>query len=309
MAEQNTPTNPTNQPLAPDEQGTRQSQFHYYSGGEVKELTTTRISPALFWVWGIVILGAISYFLIGGALGPTFGGFKPTGNTTSNQQALRADLNSGGSVQLTSLDINQVPRPAGQNLTQAIAAGTQVYQTYCIGCHGPNQDGNGVNSLSLNPKPRNLRDAPFMQAMSYQRIWTSLHKGVYGTAMPRWENTLSAPEFKDVIVYVFSLTAPTGPSSVGSPTSGGVNQYNSGIQNIPKPITPAINGNPAAPTSTAPPSTDSGNASPMAGGRSAKPPLSLAPAAPTPGSDTPASNGNTPGPGSGGGAAGSGSTM
>ena len=159
-----------------------------------------------------------------------------------------------------------------------------MYQTYCIGCHGPNQDGNGVNASSLNPKPRNLHDAPFMQAMSYERIWTSLHKGVYGTAMPRWENTLTPEQFKDVIVYVFSLTAPTAPSPISNPTSGGVNQYNSGIQNIPKPITPPVNGNPAAPTSTAPPSSDSGTdnsvTSPVAGGRSASPPLNAQPGVP-----------------------------
>ena len=299
MAEKNNPTNPTNQPLTPDEEGTRQSQFHYYSGGEVKELEHTRISPALFWVWGIVILGGIGYFLLGGALGPKFGGFQPTGNTAANQQALRAQLNNGPGVQLTSLDMSQVPRPAGQNVPQAIDAGSQVYQTYCIGCHGPNQDGNGVNSLSLNPKPRNLRDGPFMQAMSYERIWTSLHKGVYGTAMPRWENTLTDTEFRDVIVYVFSLTAPTAPSSLANASSGGTNQYANGVQNTPKPITPAVGGNPAAPTSTAPPSTDS--SSPMSGGKSVNPPLRLAPAAPTPSGDTPAGNGGPPAPASGGG--------
>ena len=57
--------------------------------------------------------------------------------------------------------------------------------------------------------PRNLRNTAFMQAMSYQRIWTSLHKGVQGTAMPRWENTLTDDQIREVITYVLSLTAPT----------------------------------------------------------------------------------------------------
>lgn len=298
MADNITPTNPTNQPLTPEEEGTRQSQFHYYSGGEIKELSTTGVSPTLFWLWGIVIIGAICYFLFGGALGPKFGGFQPPGNTAVSRESMREDLNQGVGVQLASLNLNNLPRPAGQTVPQAIDAGSQVYQTYCIGCHGPNQDGNGVGAGSLNPKPRNLHDAPFMQAMSYERIWTSVHKGVYGTAMPRWENTLSDPQFKDVILYVLSLTSPTAPSSLSNATAGGTNQYNNGIQNTPKPITPPVNGNPAAPTNTAPPSLDGG--SPDAGGQSAKPPLRLKPAAPTPGSDTPAGNGSAPGPGTGG---------
>ena len=44
--------------------------------------------------------------------------------------------------------------------------------------------------------------------MSLQRISTSVHKGVPGTAMPRWESQLSDDQIKDVILYVFSLTAP-----------------------------------------------------------------------------------------------------
>ena len=296
-------TNPTNQPASPEEAGTRQSRFHYYSGGEVKELEHTRISPWLYGVWGIVILGAVFWFLYGGALGPNrqlgaLGrGFQPTGNTTENQEALRADISNGTAI-LTSLDINQVPRPAGQTLQQATDAGSQVYQTYCVGCHGPNQDGNGVGASALNPKPRNLRDAPFIQAMSYQRIWTSLHKGVYGTAMPRWENTLTDTEFKDVIVYVFSLTAPTTASPLKNAVSGGTSLYNSGIQNSPKPITPPVGGNPAAPTNTAPPSTSGVGTDVLAGGRNANRPLPLKPAAPTPGSNTP--SGTASGPGSGG---------
>ena len=99
-----------------------------------------------------------------------------------------------------------------------------------------------------------------MQAMSYQRITTSLHKGVPGTAMPRWENTLTDAEIGDVIAYVFSLTSPapgtaapvTGAAS--DQASGANNSYANGSQNSPKPLTPAVNGNPAADTSTAPPS-------------------------------------------------------
>ena len=317
----------------------RDNKFHYYSGGEVKELADTRPSQLLYVFYGVVIVGAIFYFLFGGALGPSHGGFKPVGGSQANLDALQTQLNQRGSasgVTYASVDLSQLPVPAGQSVTQAIGSGAQIYQSYCIGCHGPNQDGNGVNAGSLNPKPRNLRDAPFMQAMSYQRITTSLHKGVPGTAMPRWENLLTEREIGDVIAYVFSLTSPA-PGTVSAPTSavaekmgaqsGGEKSFVSGVQNSPKPITPAINGNPAAATTTAPPSQSgptpdqtsammqpsaagAGASKPLApskptsGGESVTPPFQLAPkpapAAPVaPADRTPATTATPNPPGSG----------
>lgn len=238
----------------------RDDRFHYYSGGEVKELADTHISAVYWWTVGILIVGAVLYLLFGGALGPRwkFGGYQPVGGSRSHLDAIQSQLDTRASgLSYASVDLTQLPVPQGQNIGQAIDKGSQVYQTYCIGCHGPNQDGNGVNAATLNPKPRNLRDAPFVQAMSYQRINTSIHKGVPGTAMPRWENTLTETEIKDVIAYVFSLTSPT-PATTGQGQStgqaGGTKSYVGGSQNSPKPITPAVGGNPTAATTTAPPS-------------------------------------------------------
>ncbi len=250
----------TPDPAAQQREQQRASKFHYYSGGEIKEQADTRVSRWYYALCAVVIIGGILYALFGGALGPNNplgGGFKPGDASQSNINALQGQLaQNAGTVQYASVDLNALPIPQGQTISQAVVAGSDVYQTYCIGCHGPNQDGNGVNAASLNPKPRNLHDAPFMQAMSYQRITTSLHKGVPGTAMPRWENTLTNTQIQDVIAYVFSLTAPTAPSSLGNQASGGANQYAGGsVQNSPKPITPAIGGSPAASSSTAPPST------------------------------------------------------
>ena len=148
------------------------------------------------------------------------------------------------------------------------------------------------------------------ETMTYQRINTSLHYGVHGTAMPRWENTLSEHEIQEVIAYVLSLTwtmpgssdmetttaqlatphtppgtpamparaettepattapgnstGPTGtlarPGKVKSPgnsttgTPGGSTVHGGSVSNSPEPITPTVEGNPAAATSTAPPS-------------------------------------------------------
>lgn len=252
---QETP-NPTEGAQQTEARG-RDNQIHYYSGGEVKELSHSRVSPVYWGMVTLVIIGAIFYFIVGGALGPKshFGGFEPEGGSQANLNTLQTTLvKEHGANGYEAVDLNNLPIPQGQTITQAINNGSQVYQSYCIGCHGPNQDGNGVGAATLNPKPRNLRDAPFMQSMSYQRINTSLHKGVPGTAMPRWENLLTQDEISEVIAYVFSLTSPPPTVTSQGTQADGTKAYVNGSQNSPKPITPAIGGNPTAPTNTAPPS-------------------------------------------------------
>jgi mono/diheme cytochrome c family protein len=194
--------------------------FHEYSGGQVLERTDTTLSPILWWFYATVILVIVATLLVSGAIPGVRLGSKgyarPTLTTNTGYNNIQGIMqNQASYAALTSpayIDMYQLPRPNGQTLPQAISAGSDVYQSYCIGCHGPNQDGAGPNAVSLNPSPRNLRDQPFMQAMSYQRIWTSVHKGVPGTAMPRWENTLSDTQISDVICYVFSITAPVDKS-------------------------------------------------------------------------------------------------
>ena len=259
--------------------------FHYYAGGEVKELENTPVSPLLWALWSVVIIGAIGYLFFGGALGPHVltGGFKPGDSSKASLAKIQTDINktaNGNAENAQAADMAQlVPFLGGDSLTTAVANGSNTYQTYCIGCHGPNQDGNGPNASSLNPKPRNLHDAPFMrETMNYNRINTSLHYGVHGTAMPRWENTLSEHEIQEVISYVLSLTwtmppaanmdtttaqlatpqakesAKKSPSGSTTGTAGGSVVHGGSISNSPAPITPTVEGNPAAATSTAPPS-------------------------------------------------------
>lgn len=260
------------------------SGFHYYAGGEVKELENTPVSPLLWGLWSVVILGAIGYLIFGGALGPHVltGGFKPTSGSAASLAAIQTDLNkkaNGSPESAQAADMTQlVPFLGGETLTTAVSNGSNTYQSYCIGCHGPNQDGNGVNASSLNPKPRNLHDAPFMrETMDYHRIDHSLHYGVHGTAMPPWENTLSEHQIQEVIAYALSLTwtmppsadmdtttaqlqtppaasAKKSPSDSTTGTPGGATIHGESITNSPEPITPTVEGNPAADTSTAPPS-------------------------------------------------------
>ncbi len=276
----------------PAEGESKDSGFHYYSGGEVKELANTNVSPLLWGFWSVVIVGAIAYLLIGGALGPNspFGkGFQAPEGKTAVLASVQSDLNKtayGNGDNAHMAEMSRLPLPAGESLTVAVEHGSALYQSYCIGCHGPNQDGNGVNASALNPKPRNLHDGPFMrETLTPERINASLHYGVHGTAMPRWENLLSTSEIQEVIAYVLSLTwdmpttntaAATGqhatpvdmqlapaidkvpgksPGNSTTSSPGGTTEHGGSISVSPEPITGTIDGNPAAATSTGPPST------------------------------------------------------
>ncbi|MGO8672155.1 MAG: cytochrome c [Capsulimonadaceae bacterium] len=235
--------------------------LHYYSGGEIKELPNTGVPPVLFWfnLALVVFLAGVGCWTVLYPMHDKTRLFRPPDASAAKLAEIQEQLDQQSLANTFQnadrLDISRIPLPPGQTLVQAVSAGSDVFDEYCKGCHGPNQDGNGVNAAGLNPKPRNLRDAPFMQAMSYQRISTSVHKGVPGTAMPRWENSLDETQIKDVIAYVLSLTSPTAPAITTNASPGGESQYTGqSEQNSPQPITPPINGNPAEHTITAPPS-------------------------------------------------------
>jgi mono/diheme cytochrome c family protein len=189
-------------------------QFHYYSGGEIKELADTQLSKWYLAFIVVLIVICVAALWYCGAI-PGLSRYKPMEGSSQSLAAIRADLatRDAAAGNVSSIDLDRLPAPLGQTETTATSAGSDVYQQYCIGCHGPNQDGNGPNAASLNPKPRNFRDAAFMQSMSLERINQSIHRGVPGTAMPHWEDVLNEKQIRDVIFYVWSLTTPKAPAA------------------------------------------------------------------------------------------------
>jgi len=281
--------------------------FHYYSGGEVKELEGTKLSPVYLWFIVLLVTAALIYFFLGGSV-PGIHKYRPDGGSAAMQNGIRqqlAERDQLAGATVSSVDLSKLPLPEGQTLVKATDAGAEIYQTNCIGCHGPNQDGNGVNAAGLNPKPRNLRDAPFIQSMSLARINQSIHRGVPGTAMPPWESTLNEDQIRDVVAYVWSLSAPKAVEG-STPDAGGTKNYAGGMQNSPTPAT----GTATSPQTTAPPSVSGANATtggtttvntaPAGGASQApappgpKPPVQTGPAGPaTPGA-TPAAKAAAP---------------
>ena len=82
-------------------------------------------------------------------------------------------------------------------------SGEEIYKGLCVRCHGEKGDGKGVTYLYLDPAPRDLTKAAFMNTKPEERFLQSLRQGVPGTSMPPWERVLSEQQRKDVLDYVF----------------------------------------------------------------------------------------------------------
>lgn len=116
--------------------------------------------------------------------------------------------------------------PTGRDL---LALGRQVYESRCIGCHGPKGDGNGAAATFLSPKPRDFtvgvfkfRTTPSGSLPTDGDLYRTITRGVRWTAMPTWHE-LSDKERMAVAGYIktfssrFKDEAPEPPLLIGDP--------------------------------------------------------------------------------------------
>lgn len=92
------------------------------------------------------------------------------------------------------------------------SSGRQVYETYCIGCHGTTGMGDGEAASFLNPKPRNFiagdykyfhfgEAGPFPSDASLE---ITIRNGLAGSSMPAFP-LLTDQEIKEVTTYIKSI--------------------------------------------------------------------------------------------------------
>ena len=83
----------------------------------------------------------------------------------------------------------------------SIERGKRLFQSFCIGCHGPVGDGMGLAQPHIYPPPLNftlLRDRGISGGILYYQIMN----GITGTAMPYFKRELESEKIWDVGNYV-----------------------------------------------------------------------------------------------------------
>ena len=89
----------------------------------------------------------------------------------------------------------------------SIAAGKQLYDKQCAGCHGDTGTGDGRMGEELSPKPANLTDADWKHGSTDGEIFTVIRDGVKNTGMKPFARKLTAHQIWDVVNFVRSLAS------------------------------------------------------------------------------------------------------
>lgn len=94
------------------------------------------------------------------------------------------------------------PYPA---YTADVLRGENIYQKFCLGCHGPVGDGNGPASKYMKPKPvnfttlnRHLAKEQYIGGILYYQIMN----GITGSSMPYFKKELESEKIWDLANYI-----------------------------------------------------------------------------------------------------------
>jgi len=88
--------------------------------------------------------------------------------------------------------------------------GKQLFEQYCVVCHGQSGEGDGFNAYNLNPKPHSLLDSTYMRALSSETLIETISFGGKGVnksvLMPAYQNTLGKTQISNVVEYIETFT-------------------------------------------------------------------------------------------------------
>lgn len=94
-----------------------------------------------------------------------------------------------------------------------VQRGAQVYAKHCVECHGTAGKGDGPASHLLSPRPRDftlarykIRSTETGSLPTDADMLRSVRQGLYGTAMPGWQQLLPDDDLRAVVAYLKTLS-------------------------------------------------------------------------------------------------------
>lgn len=83
-----------------------------------------------------------------------------------------------------------------------LSRGKQVYEKYCLACHGP--QGRGDGATQFDPPVADLTSSEVLVKPD-SRLLRSIHDGRTNTAMDAWKSTLSDAAMRDALAYILTF--------------------------------------------------------------------------------------------------------
>lgn len=84
--------------------------------------------------------------------------------------------------------------------------GEDLYEAYCVQCHGKSGDGNGVNAAHLSVQPRSHIDREEMSARSDAELFKVIDQGGASinksVLMPPWGGNLDESHINALVAYL-----------------------------------------------------------------------------------------------------------
>jgi len=107
------------------------------------------------------------------------------------------------------------PAPVEPALSYELRLGKQVFQHYCLICHGETGAGDGFNAFNVEPHPRDLGDPAFQKAKADVELKDTVRRGGVGVGlspmMPPWGKTLTPDQIDQVVGYLRTLKRTDAP--------------------------------------------------------------------------------------------------
>ena len=133
----------------------------------------------------------------------------------------------GETMRLSTL---QNPLREEGDLEEHVQRGARLYVQNCVPCHGDRLDGDGHFARAFNPTPIDLTSGGNLPQLSESFVFWRIAKGGPGlppegtpwnSAMPAWEDILTAREIWSVVLYLYERTGFTPRATGGHGAEGG----------------------------------------------------------------------------------------